>query len=210
MAGQRRILRKAFAGILAENRPDATPEWECKPPRAQESVTRIGYFPERDYKQTNTRRERDGAVCACDPCPPFQGNSTDEPEIARGPGGGREYWRRRLSNPTSLAAHARRAGFPSRPPPCGPTAATAPHPAAAASFSPLLRRRSNSRVKSFRTFGYDDKLSARCLPSIVRQSYVEESNLSLIDRLVASRRPSSFYRAEREVDVSGKSNRRNA
>lgn len=83
MAGQRRILRKAFVGIFAENRPDATPEWKCKPPRAQESVTRIGYFPERDYKQTNTPRERDRALCACDPCPPFQGNSTDEPEVRR-------------------------------------------------------------------------------------------------------------------------------
>lgn len=92
MAGQKKETRKTVEGvlrmILTANRPDATPEWECKAPRAPESVTRVGYFPERDYKQTNTPRERDGAVCACDPCPPFQGNNNDK--LAVSTGGGEE------------------------------------------------------------------------------------------------------------------------
>ncbi|KAG7211913.1 hypothetical protein KM043_011122 [Ampulex compressa] len=79
MAKGARKSSETLPGILAEseNRPDATPEWECKPPHARESVTRIGYFPERDYKQTNTPRDEE--LCACDPCPPFQDESTAEP-----------------------------------------------------------------------------------------------------------------------------------
>lgn len=116
MTGQRRILWKAFVGIVAANRPDATPEWECKPPRAQESVILLASGISQNAtinKQTHQERETGQCARVIRALPSKATLPTSSSPT--GHRGGREYWRRRLSNPTSTVAHAPREGFPNRP-----------------------------------------------------------------------------------------------
>lgn len=135
------------------------------------AVTRVGYFPERDYKQTNTPREIDRAARACDPCPPFQGNAThnDQPAVPRTSqrqGGEREYWRRRLSNPTRNVAHAYPPGFSRLPP---PPAASVRGPTLGAPSPSSPSGGQIRTVKSLWTFADDDKASTMFTVNAIRR-----------------------------------------
>lgn len=107
-------------------------------------------------KQTHQERETGHCARVIHALPSKATAPTRRARSSTGLGGGWEYWRRRLSNPTNIVAHAHSTGFPSRP----LLPVIYPNPHHGASFSLLLRRWSNSHVKSFWTFDYDDKLSA--------------------------------------------------
>lgn len=66
-------------------------------------------------KQTHQERETGHCARVIHALPSKATAPTRRARSSTGLGGGWEYWRRRLSNPTNIVAHAHSTGFPSRP-----------------------------------------------------------------------------------------------